>query len=349
MGGGSPPSSPLHLPGTHPLDIGNILISSGIIASSPQDDISHLDEATQKHLVTQHGFQFLLADTYSQLWQVLRQYIAHAEEQTGNELSSALGFLMQLGFQGTKPMQFSELTPDHKNIAGHMCQLGILYPFSLGKKPQNDDNDMDLWLMPTRLAVLVASGSSSSSNLLGVDGGIPRSMKTPPMSISVITDGFIIVETNYRVYAYTSSAVRQSILRLFVRCDVLLPNLFVGTIDRNSIVASLENGVTAEQIIKFLRQHAHPRVATRVPVVPSVVSDQIRLWHRELHRLTAEAAVLYKNFEGGDLYRSIVKFAEKMGGLLLKDDAKREIVMVASDHEDVKAQIKLKKKEFGYT
>ena len=66
------------------------------------------------------------------------------------------------------------------------------------------------------------------------------------------------------------SAVQISILRLFVRCDVMLPNLFVGTITRESTTDALGMGIGAEQIVTYLREHAHPRVGSRVPVVPGV-------------------------------------------------------------------------------
>lgn len=73
-----------------------------------------------------------------------------------------------------------------------------------------------------------------------------------------------------RVYAYTSSAVQQAILRFFVRCDVLLPNLFVGSITRESVMEALESGTSGEQIVEFLRSHAHPRTSSRSPQVPIV-------------------------------------------------------------------------------
>jgi len=72
------------------------------------------------------------------------------------------------------------------------------------------------------------------------------------------------------VYAYTTSAVQAAILRVFVRCDALLPNLFVGTINRDSATAALGMGITADQMVAFLRQHAHPRVAAKPPIVPPV-------------------------------------------------------------------------------
>ena len=80
-----------------------------------------------------------------------------------------------------------------------------------------------------------------------------------------------------RVYAYTTSAVQVSILRLFVRCDVLLPNLFVGTITRDSVREALSMGLGAEQVVAYMRDHAHPRVANNVPVVPGVSEWASRL------------------------------------------------------------------------
>ena len=327
VGGGPCPESPIYLPGTTPLDVGALLLTAGLVqleaptqrASQSQSQASQ-QQQQQQQSITQQGFRFLLADTYSQLWQLLREYIARAERQSSAELASVLGFLLQLGFQGERHIPCASLSPLELDIAAQMAQLGVLLPFQAAG---------ELWLRPSRLAVLLASGAGAGSP-------------------AARDDGFVVVETNYRVYAYTSSAVRQAILRLFVRCDVLLPNLFVGTITRDSAVTALESGVSAEQIVGYLRQHAHPRVAARVPIVPGVVADQIRLWQRELQRLSADQGVLYKNFEGADLYRKIAGFAEKVGACLVRDDAKREFVAAAGMHEQIKSEIKTVKKQLAY-
>lgn len=75
------------------------------------------------------------------------------------------------------------------------------------------------------------------------------------------------------------SPVKRAILRLFVRCDVLLPNLFVGTIKRDTVFHAFESGIGAEEIVEYLQQHAHPRVAKKIPVVPpvSVLSGDLLL------------------------------------------------------------------------
>ena len=142
----------------------------------------------------------------------------------------------------------------------------------------------------------------------------------------------MIVETNYRVYAYTSSPLKQAILRLFMRAEVLLANLLVGTITRESVVSALDSGITADQIIGYLTQHAHKRVLGRMPIVPDVVSDSIRLWQRELRRMETDEAVWYRNFESPALYKQVTAFIVGIGADLSVNDAKKEVVAAATAH-----------------
>ena len=60
--------------------------------------------------------------------------------------------------------------------------------------------------------------------------------------------GYIIVETNYKVYAYTSSELQIALLSLFVHLQYRLPNLAVGLVTRESVRSALINGITAEQV-----------------------------------------------------------------------------------------------------
>ena len=79
-----------------------------------------------------------------------------------------------------------------------------------------------------------------------------------------------LVMNSAQVYAYTTSPVQVAILELFCRNDCVLPNLFVGTLTRDSVTKALGSGITAEEIVAYLRAHAHPHVARRVPTVPEV-------------------------------------------------------------------------------
>ena len=43
---------------------------------------------------------------------------------------------------------------------------------------------------------------------------------------------------NAQVYAYGGSALQAALLRLFVRCEAVLPGLWVGTLTRESIIGA---------------------------------------------------------------------------------------------------------------
>ena len=61
------------------------------------------------------------------------------------------------------------------------------------------------------------------------------------------------METNYRVYAYTTSAVEMEILRLFTRPDYRLPNLYVGMLTRESVHQALGSGCGPRPGPAFIR------------------------------------------------------------------------------------------------
>ena len=69
-----------------------------------------------------------------------------------------------------------------------------------------------------------------------------------------------MVETNHRIYAYTSSVLQEQILRLFVQMLYKMPHMLIGVITRKSVRNALVNGITARQIIEYLHLHAHPQV-----------------------------------------------------------------------------------------
>ncbi|KDO50848.1 hypothetical protein CISIN_1g040211mg, partial [Citrus sinensis] len=98
------------------------------------------------------------------------------------------------------------------------------------------------------------------------------------------------LETNFRMYAYSTSKLHCEILRLFSKIEYQLPNLIVGAITKESLYNAVENGLTAEQ------QNAHPRVADRIPSVLENVCDQIRLWESDLNRVEMTPAHYYDEF-----------------------------------------------------
>ncbi|GBF95756.1 general transcription factor IIH subunit 4-like [Raphidocelis subcapitata] len=310
----SPPSMPVGLR-HEPLDVESLVLSGGLIGAGKRRQLSGA------------GFRFLLMPTTSQLWVLLREYIRSAEGASGAELASVLSFLMQLGFrQVGRPYALSGLGPLEQRIAAHMAQLGLLYTLKA---------EGGTYFCPTPLAATLcggAGGGGAATAALGAAGGAGGG-------------GYVIVETNFRVYAYTGSRLQMRVLEEFTRLDCALPNLFVGTLTRDSVQRALEHGVTADDVIGFLGAHAHPQVAGRMPSVPETVQDQIRLWERETQRVALEPGYWYASFEDVPLFERSRAFAQQRGLLLWDSAEKRQMVVTLAGHAAVKEHIRVLKQQ----
>jgi transcription initiation factor TFIIH subunit 4 len=91
---------------------------------------------------------------------------------------------------------------------------------------------------PTRLATSLTSSAPP----------LPSAAGTGTAGGGDADAGFIVLETNYRVYAYTDNPLQTAVLHLFVTLKARFPNLVVGQITRESVKRALVNGITAEQV-----------------------------------------------------------------------------------------------------
>ncbi|CAI7855006.1 unnamed protein product [Closterium sp. NIES-53] len=110
--------------------------------------------------------------------------------------------------------------------------------------------------------------------------------------------------------------------------------------NRETVNNALALGIVAEQIVQYMRKNAHPLVATKPPVVPETVVDQIRLWEFDRNRVATTAAVLYDDFPTQEVFEAIVRHAQQIRALLWKDNKKRKFVVRADAHESVRTFIR---------
>ncbi|WMV16050.1 hypothetical protein MTR67_009435 [Solanum verrucosum] len=113
---------------------------------------------------------------------------------------------------------------------------------------------------------------------------------------------------------------------------------FIPTKLATNLSISLADTTSRKQIVSFLQQNAHPRVAERIPSVPENVTDQIILWESDLNRVEMEPAHFYDEFPSKDVFEAACDFAREYGGLLWEDSKRMRLV--------VKADILTEMKEF---
>lgn len=125
---------------------------------------------------------------------------------------------------------------------------------------------------------------------------------------------------------------------MFLKCFPThrFPNLVVGIITRESIRQALRSGITAEQIISFLRQHAHSECYKEPPVLPSTIADQIKLWSDERDRFTFSDGILYNQFHTQSDFEVLKNYALDRGVLVWSKDQSRTMIVTKEGHDEVK-------------
>ncbi|KAI9513723.1 General transcription factor IIH subunit 4 [Dissostichus eleginoides] len=283
-------------------DLDLLLVQAGLMKS----------EAGEAPYITSAGFQFLLLDTASQLWYFTLQYLNTAQSR-GMELVEILSFLFQLSFSTLgRDYSVEGMSDSLLTFLQHLREFGLV--FQRKRKSRR--------YYPTRLAITLAAGVTSTSSTLATPGTGDA--------------GFIVVETNYRLYAYTDSELQIALVALFSEMLYRFPNVVVAQVTRESVQQAIANGITAQQIIHFLRTRAHPVMLKQTPVLPPTITDQIRLWELERDRLTFTEGVLYNQFLSQVDFEVLRDRAQGLGCLVWQDVAHRVLVVSPQGHSEVK-------------
>lgn len=283
--------------------------------------------------ITKEGFAFVLQDINTQVWALLFLYVDNADVFDMDKVD-VLSFLflvssLELGLAYST----TALDETQRRCLSDLVSFGIVY------QPMLNDTTPDDYFYPTRLATTLTSDSSSAISTTNTT--ISTSLSSP--SSSNPSQGFIIVETNYRVYAYTSSPLQIALLSLFINLRSRHPNLVTGKMSKSSVQRAVQAGITAEQIISYLTSHAHPQMrrhaqaeqaalaarntdtnrTVSIPILPATIVDQIHLWQLEKDRMTVTPGFLLKDFVNHADYEAPCRYAEEIGVLVWKNDKKR--------------------------
>ncbi|KAF1978319.1 RNA polymerase II transcription factor B subunit 2 [Bimuria novae-zelandiae CBS 107.79] len=282
-------------------------------------NLLHLAGFYNHSRITQDGFTFVLRDTNAQVWSLLVAYLRNAPQQRMSE-TDILNFLFMLGsLELGQDYSTATLSATQLQMLEDLAEFGIIY------RPHKSASTF----YPTRLAVTLTS-----------DAGAFSQATTTASSLGggATSKGFIIVETNYRIYAYTNSLLQIAILSLFTHMRTRFPNLVSGKITRKSIGKAISYGITSAQVIEYLETHAHPQMQKKKPFLPPTVMDQIRLWEYERERMETSQGFLMKGFGKVEDYKEYVQYAKDTGVLVWQNDKLR--MFFIDSIEQVGAKIK---------
>ncbi|CAG2119225.1 unnamed protein product, partial [Medioppia subpectinata] len=192
----------------------NVLLHANLI---------RLDDPNGIPDITANGFQFLLMNISSQVFYFLLKYLDTIQSK-GLDLAEALIFLFQLSFLSLgKDYSTEGMTDSSLLVLQNLREFGLVY-----QRKRKDGR-----FYPTRLAINLVSGLKGTS-------------------LHTKKSGFIIVETNYRVYAYTESTIQIALLAIFTEMQYRFPKFVLGVITRESCRQAFKCGITAKQIVNYL-------------------------------------------------------------------------------------------------
>jgi len=267
-------------------------------------------------VITTKGFQFLLLDQTSQVWYFVLEYLRWVRER-GMNLVPILRFLFEISFSKVgKDLPTDDRDEHVLTCLQHFREIGLV----MQRKRKSRR------FYPTHLAVNLTSGASSSA-------------------LAATEKGFLIAETNYRVYAYTDSDLQYAILSLFCEMLYRFPNVCVMQITRESIQTAVVNGITADQILHYITANAHPDMQKNNPILTSAFCDQLRLWAMERDRLKYREGVLYNQFLAQKDFDALRDYAKDLGALIWENPGRRYMIVKSDAHDQVKRYWKRYKKD----
>ena len=244
--------------------------------------------------------------------------------------TEVLSFLFMLGsLELGQDYSTSTLSDTQLQMLEDLCEMGLIYRSS--KDAQT--------FYPTRLATTLTSDSGSAMSASSND--IAQASQGNAGPAATANKGFIIIETNYRLYAYTNSLIQIAILSLFTKLQHRFPNLVSGKLTKESVHKAVQSGITSAQIISYLTTYAHPQMQKNIPYIPPTVMDQIRLWEYEGERVEVTNGYLMREFGSEMEYRDVLGYADALGVLVWQRDESR--CFFVSHVEQISAYLKKKR------
>ncbi len=176
--------------------------------------------------MTSAGFSFLFKPLAAQVWDVIIAYMDSLAARNMNR-REVLVFLFRLSFLNCgSDYDTLSLTDSQRALIADLSHFGLIYQT---KKSSSR-------YYPTRLALNLASSTASkvgaisstsaaAANATSAGGGSGGGGGGVTGTGTGESDGFLVLETTFKLYALNPTPFQVSLLKLFVRFEYQLPNM----------------------------------------------------------------------------------------------------------------------------
>lgn len=252
--------------------------------------------------ITKSGFQFLLQARKDQIWFYIFRLLDAFEPTTRAE---GLSLLFQLGFSECGEAYSSKhLSNFQKSFLSDLNKIGLVLISGKGGRIEGSISRF----FPTQAAISLVEPDS--------DERVHQS-----------ENGYLMIETTFRVYAEDASELQVALLNQFVKVEYRLAGLTICSITRDRILAAMATGISASQIVYFLKAHAHRdmfRSSTQQHPhwpLPENVSSQIFRWESERDMVLFEMGTMITGFADVQEFNAVRAFVESGGWLVWSGSA----------------------------
>lgn len=229
-----------------PISVTHILLQTGLMQQTQDKTAIH---------ITDRGYEFMLKDVHVQMWAFMMEYITTLDKTGKLKSSDILKFLFQLSYcQTNQYYAVADLTSVEQMLLNDFVDFGLLYRRKSSSKR----------FFTTSLAVnLIFGGASGQARAVELSTSFTqvRAGKTSqiaPGSAPEVDQGSdltLVIETNFKIYAYTNSSLHVAMLSVFLDIVTRLPNLVVGFITRESLRSALIHGISAQHVRRGWLSH----------------------------------------------------------------------------------------------
>ena len=165
--------------------------------------------------MTSDAARFLLLPTPTQIWHIVHAYMELAERGAPGTRLVTVYFLMRLGLlELCRPYRVDDpvLIAGQRAILADMAMLGITYCPPCKGRPLYYSTPLAQHLFGG-----AAAGSSNDAEVEVVEAEVPCEVLPRTSTACAGAVGSLVLETNFRLYAYTNIDLWTQVLSLFAR------------------------------------------------------------------------------------------------------------------------------------
>lgn len=205
--------------------------------------VKFLRKDSTVYKLTSNAINFLLSPKQLQVRNIIGRYITNYQNKIGNTQEAKMNvvtFICSLFKICTLEIGavFYELPPDYPN--DFYDHLKYLRNFGVIRAKKDNQNNKTKYYVTPLIKCLFED----------MNNDIEQHENSQ----------FLIVETNFKIYAYTKNEFEINVLEFLFEIEYSFPEFIVGYITRSSIRQVLKKGVSSHVILQYISMHAHPKV-----------------------------------------------------------------------------------------